>query len=185
MHWHASPGTRASPTQIRTLDFEILLRKRQDLSLKSPEVHGHHPSVILAFPWHTRFADARSCSGSVTFTLQRPAWQDHWAHFALHSGTIFISSILFSDDRHAGVFFPMASMPSCLRAISGLPHPLRHMPQRGRKTHASHNRRFFFPLRVVSGKTCDSPCQIINISFQPIPHLMLTMSTSGSFNIFT
>ena len=69
-----------------------------------------------------------------------------------------------------------------------LPYPihchLRHMQPRGRKTHASRNRRFFFPLRVVSGETCDSPCQIINISFQAIPHLMLTMCISGCFDIF-
>jgi hypothetical protein len=116
------------------------------------------------------------------FTLQRPAW----AHSGPGSGITFISSILFSDDRHAGAYFPMGRMPPCLRAISALPHPLRlatYATARPKNTPAAA--AVLFLLRVVSGETFDNPFQIINISFQSIPDLMLDMGTSGSFDIFT
>ena len=91
------------------------------------------------------------------------------------------SSILFSDDRQA-----MARTPSCIRAISALPYPLPLATYATARPKGTRHPRppVFFPSRLLSGKTCDSPLQIINISFQRIPHLMLTVGISGSFDIF-
>ena len=93
----------------------------------------------------------------------------------------FSPSSMFSDDRHA-----MARTPSCIRAISALPYPLPLATYATARPKGTRHPRppVFFPSRLLSGKTCDSPLQIINISFQRIPHLMLTVGISGSFDIF-